>query len=253
MSGTKNKKKKVRFSTIFLYAILVLVLFYLILPFGMNQWRKINIIKDMESVYTDAEFVSIKCGSKPFDKEELKEQFVWFGEGVPEDDLYGFLIADSEDNTATGYATKDGRVVFDHYAATYYAEEMIEYFKETVDFEHNFPGLDYYIPKTNFINDCRLVLTHDCTTFEGFRKAGTIGYFYFGSGGYPGLLVGLDDTSKETRNAINKILAEADFDIYVKYSSMNSEYSDDRCLYTGDTCGSYYPFDASYGEAVLGE
>ena len=253
MSDEKNKKKKVRLSTIFLYAIIVVILVYLIIPFGMNLRREINIKKDMESVYTDAEFVAIKCDSKPFDKEELKGQFLWFGEGVPEDDLYGFLIRDSEDNTAIGYATTDGSVVFDHYGAIYYAEEMIEYFKETVDFEHNFPELGYYIPKTNVINDCRLVLTHDCTTFEGFRKAGTIGYFYLGSGGYPGLLVGLEDTSKETRNAINQILAEADFDIYVKYSSMNSEYSDERCLYTGDTCGSYYPFDASYEEAVLGK
>ena len=158
MSDEKNKKKKVRLSTFFLFAIIVVMLAYLIISFGMNLRREINIKKDMESVYTDAEFVNVKCDRKPTNKEELKRYYMWwYGDEIPKDDLYAFDIFDSENNTATGYATRDGRVVYDHYGATYYAEEMIEYFEETVDFEHNFPELGYYIPKTNVINDCRLV------------------------------------------------------------------------------------------------
>ena len=254
-----KRKKKISIYTLLLDValayILIILLIYVVIPYGLNVRRKYKIKKDMESVYTEAEFVAVKCDTKPFDKEELEGQFLWFGGGLPEDDLYCFLIADSEGNVGTGYATKDGTVVFDSYAAQYYADEMSESFKNTVDFEHNFPELYYHIEKINMINECRLVLTHDCTTYEGFLTAGTIGYFYFGSGGYPGLLVGLGDSSKDTIGAINAILADADFGIYILYSSMKGEVPDDSVsyLYYDHSCGSYYPFDAPYNEAILGE
>lgn len=257
----KKKKTKKKFSLLkFLWyviwsGVLILILIRVVIPRGMNLWRQYSIKKDMESVYTDADFVKVKCDIKPVDRAELEGQFLWYGGGLPEDDLYCFLIYDSEDNVGTGYATKGGTVVFDSYAARYYADEMVASFNEVVDFEHNFPGLYYYIEKINIINECRLVLTHDCTTYEGFLTAGNIGYFFFLSEGYPGLMVGLGDSDKETIEAINAILADADFGIYIYYSSMKGEVPDDSVayLYFEDFCGAYHPFDAPYNEAILGE
>lgn len=252
-----NVKKKPSKSTLFLYVLiavpLISALVYAVITYGMKVRREHNIIKDMESVYTEAEFVAIKCDKKPVDKAELEEQYLWFGDGLPEDDLYEFLISDSEDNTAIGYATKDGTVVFDTYACKYYADEAIDFFKEVVDFEHNFPELQYCIPEINIINECRIVLTHDCTSFEGYKTAGTIGYYFFGSGGYPGLFVVLDDASKETIQAINVLLADAEFDMYILYAGAKGDFSDVRHLDFDDSDGSYYPFGAPYDEVVLGK
>lgn len=252
MGDEKKKKSKVLIASGAIFVgILILVMGCLIVPFGMSQRRKMNIVKDMKSVYSEAEFVAVKYSSKPIDKAELEAQYLWYGDEIPENALYAFTISDSAENTANGYATKHGKVVFDNYGCKYYAEESVEYFKEIVDFEKNFPGLGYEIFPQNAINECRIVLTHDCTTFEGYKTAGTIGYYFFGSGGYPGLIVGLEDTSEETIKAINRILTDADFDMYVIYSSMKADSSDENSFQLEHSCGSYYPFDESYGNSVL--
>ncbi len=262
MSDEKSKKKLSK-STLVFYAIITGALIWLlicrIIPYGINLWRRINIIRDMESVYSDAEFVTIKCDIEPTDKAELEGQYIWYGGGLPEDDLYAFLISDSKDNPAMGFATKNGTVVFDTYAAAYYEDDAVEYLKNTVDFEHNFPGVGYFITASNIINAYRLVLTHDCTTFEGFRKAGTVGWFVL-SGGYPGLFLYLDDASEETTDAIEGLLTDANFDIYVMFIEAENDLSgidnyDDLLdnVRIGDDCGSYYPFGKSYEEAILGK
>lgn len=259
MCEEEKKEKKFSFLLLIWYGLLayiaVALTIYEIIPHGMNMIRKTNIIKDLESIYTDADIVAIKCDVEPFDKEELAGRYLWFGNGLPEEDLYAFVFADSEDNIGRGYATRYGTVVFDTYAACYYWDEMIASFEEIVDFEYNFPGLYHHILEDTLVNDCRLVYTHDCTTYEGFLAAGTIGYFYFGSGGYPGLTVGLSDASKETREAINKVLSESEFSIYIIYRPLKDEVIDEEnaFLYYDSICGSYYPFDAPYNEAILGE
>ena len=252
----ENPKKRVRLATVLVRAAILLVLICLLFPFGMNLIREINIKKDMKSVYTDAKFVDVQCERKAVNKDELEKEYVWFGEELPQEDLYAFRIEDSEEVTARGYATVDGKVVIDTYGNIYYTDEMMEYFEETVNFEHEFPGVGIYILPKPLGWGSRYVRTDDCTTFEGYRKAGTVGnhfWTYLTSGGYPNFLVGIEDTREETITAIKQILAEAEFDIYINFSSMDSQYSDVNCLAHGEDCGKYYPFDASYGEAVLGD
>ena len=79
-------------------------------------------------------------------------------------------------------------------------------------------------------------------------------------GGYPGLVVGFDmpaEMRNEKIEEINKILDDADFDMFVQYVSISAttkEFSDDDWLANSRMCGDYWPFnEKSYGEAILGE
>lgn len=263
----KRSKKKLRKSTLLLWiimsGILIFELVYVLIPYGFNLRRRINIKKDMESVYTDAEFVSVKCESKPTDKSEIEGLYSCpqFDVEIPEYDLYAFHISDSEGNTGKGYATKDGKVIFDTYAVKYYEYAAVESLKDAIDFEHNFPELDYYIMEFAIGNANRIVLTHDCTTFEGYKNAGAIVYFSFGNRGYPGLWVFVDDRSEETLEAIEAIkglLADADFDMFVQFTYARTRngisYVDDLSdISNGGDIDSYHPFEKSNEDAISDE
>lgn len=248
----EKKPKKFSISALYLYVItaipLVVALVYVIIPYGITLRRRYHIKMDMKQVYTDARFTTVKCDTKRIDKAELEHSARWVGNELPEGDFYFFRIYDSKDNVATGYATKDGMVIFDTYAGIYYEDEMIKYFNDVVDFEHNFPELKSYIMSMSSI---RYSLTHDCTTFKGYRTAGTVGSF--SGDGYPVLFVVLNDASKETLKKINKLLADADFDIYIRYAGAKGDFSDKLGdIDFDDSSGSYYPFDTPYEDAVLG-
>lgn len=249
----EQKPKKFSIATLYLCVIiaipLIVALVYVIIPYGITLRRRYHIKMDMKQVYADAEFTTVKCDMEPIDKAELERRHRWLGDALPEGDFYFFRIYDSEDNAATGYATKDGTVIFDTYAGIYYEAEMIASFKDVVDFEHNFPQLKYYIMS---MSSLRYALTHDCTTFEGYRTAGTVGAFT--GDGYPVLFVVLNDASEETLKKINKLLADANFDIYIMYAGAKGDFSDNLSdIDFDDSSGWYYPFDdASYEDAILG-
>ncbi len=257
MSLVRKFKEKIGIANIMFGVIVVALLGWIIIefffPFLTRYIRKYNIEKDLESVYVNSNIVSVECDSEPVDKAELEKRFVWYGDELPEDDLYAFTVCDSESNVGRGYATEYGHVVFDSYVGIYYALDAIEYYKEIVDFDINFQGLHYYIPEVNTINGCRVVYTHDCKTFEGYLSARTIGYFYFGSDGYPGLMVGLDDVSMENIESINQLLEAADFEFYVLYCEVEGDWADEESLCLRDFCGYYHPFDDTYEESVLGK
>ena len=254
MSDNKNITKKSNKVILFIFCLAIaLIMCYFLIPVGVNFVRERKIVKTMKNVYSESQFVSVDCDKEPIDRSQLEEQYIWFGDGLPEEDLYVFLIADSKDRVATGFATKDGDVIFDTYAYQYYMEDMKEYFLSTIDFENKYPSLEYYIPDINFTNECRLVLTHDCTTFDGFKKSSTIGYFDFGTGGYPGLDVMLRKPSEETVKEIEESLTNADFDIYVELISASGDFSDVHSLCELECVGSYYPFGESYDKAILGQ
>ena len=254
MSDNKNITKKSNKVILFIFCLAIaLIMCYFLIPVGVNFVRERKIVKTMKNVYSESQFVSVDCDKEPIDRSQLEEQYIWFGDGLPEEDLYVFLITDSKDRVATGFATKDGDVIFDTYAYQYYMEDMKEYFVSTVDFEGDFPDLEYYIPDIVPTNERRVVYTHDCITFEGFKKSSTIGYFSLGTGGYPGLDVILSDTSEQTINRIEEILVDADFDIYVEFNSASGDFSDSDSLYNFDNAGSYYPFGESYDKAILGQ
>ena len=184
MSKENNKiNKKTLLRNLLLIGVLLVVLLCVVIPRIMDLRRRINIAKDLESVYTEAEIVKVVCDMEPISKAELQEDYyLWFGPEPPEDDLYVFYIVGKEDEClGKGYATKDGTVIYDTYARKYYADEAVLYFEGVVDFEHNFPGMKYYIAKK--CPEQRIVLTHDCTTFEGYKRAGAVGYGFVGFAG----------------------------------------------------------------------
>lgn len=187
--------KKLSTQTLLLYVImigaLILVLIYVVIPYGMNLRRRINIKKDMESVYTDAEFVSVKCDTKPTDRLELEGSYLWFDVEIPEDDLYAFQISDSEGDTEIGY-----------------------------------------------------------------KKAGAIGYYSYGSRGYPGLWLFLDDKSDETLDAIEGLLTDADFDMFVQFIYAINDISGADGLSDispGGYIGRYHPCAKSDEDVILGK
>lgn len=253
----KMKKNKKRIYTVIVAVIFILVIIFFAIPFATRIKRKYNIEKDLESVYKEADIISVKLNSEPISKAELESDTFLMGEDLPKEDLYSFSFYDSNDNVGNGFATEDGTVVFDTYANYYYTDEAIKQFEDVVDFEKNFPDLRYYVRKEDvYYNTWRIVSTHDCTSFEGYKKARTVGYlnhYYYGNGGYPALIVGLEDTSEGTIEAINKRLSDADFDVYIKYFIMTGDWSDEDSLFFEDSCGSYYPFGKSYEETILGK
>lgn len=233
---------------------IIVLLGYLVINFGIGLIRRINIIWDMRSVYADAKIYILKCDNKPIDNEALDKRYVWFGDGIPEEELYYFEIKDSEGHKSSGFATKYGKVIFDDYASIYYADEIRETFINAVDFENNFPNLRYFIPKFSSMDIGRYVFTQDCNTFEGFMSARTIGYNSLGTGGYPTLFVGIDETNTEDVDEIINILKDKEISIYVQFVSTSGEdFNDVNTLRFRDICGGYYPFDANYEEVILGK
>ena len=253
MSEEKNKKnirKAALLKSLILIGALILVLIYIVIPHIMDFRRRMNIKKDLESVYPGYEIDEIRCDKKPtYYESDLKERSNWwFIKAFPEEGLYHFSFHASEDYFskfayaedyflfARGYATKDGTVIFDTYAGLYYADASASYFESVVDFEHNFPELDYHISKTNG-NPSRYVQTHECTTFEGYRKAKA-------TYKYSDLYVSIVDGNEETVEEIKKILQDADFDMYVNFSSKSANASGEYDEYSfGENLGNYIPFE----------
>ncbi len=251
MSEEKNKKnfrKTSLLKYLILIGALILVLIYIVIPHIMDFRRRMNIKKDLESVYPgyEIEIDEIRCDKKPtYYESDLKERSDWwFIKAFPEEGLYYFSFHASEDYLskfayaedyflfARGYATKDGTVIFDTYAGLYYADASASYFETVVDFEHNFPELDYYISKING-NPDRYVQTHECTTFEGYRKAKA-------TYEYSDLYVSIVDGNVETVEEIKKILQDADFDMYVNFSWKSANASGEYSF--GESLGNYIPF-----------
>ena len=240
MSEEKNKKnfrKASLLKYLILIGALILVLIYIVIPHIMDFRRRMNIKKDLESVYPGCEIDEVRCDKKPTYESDLEESYEWFVNAFPEEGLYHFLVFVTEDrHVAQGYATKDGTVVYDSYAALYYNDACASYFEAIVDFEHNFPGLDYYISKINR-DSCRYVQTHECTTFEGYRKAKA-------TYKYSDLYVSIVDGNEETVEEIKKILQDADFDMYVNFSSKSANASGEYDEYSfGENLGNYIPFE----------
>ncbi|MCM1173367.1 MAG: hypothetical protein NC393_14725 [Clostridium sp.] len=277
MSEEKNRKK-FRISSLLKYLIpisaLILLLFYVVMPRVMDLRRRINIAKDLESVYTGIKIVEVKCDKKPTYKSDLEKRGEVFGDAFPEDGLYYFYVRGSEDDyswmqgyttgekdaflCARGYATKDGTVIYDTYAGLYYSDESASYFKDVVDFEHNFPELDYYIRRENSDID-RYVKTHECTTFDGYRntRGGGGPGSLFTRHGYPGVVVGIPGEMEErveTMRAIKKILQDADFDMYVSFYSMRWDVSEKYDFYSfEDEEMVYEPFENGFWGEILEE
>ncbi|MDE5872735.1 MAG: hypothetical protein K2H07_02360 [Lachnospiraceae bacterium] len=276
MSEEKNKKKICKKSMrkyLILIGALILVLIYVVIPRVMDLRRRINIAKDLESVYTGIEIVEVTCDKKPTYKSDLEERGEVFGDDFPEDGLYYFYVQGSEDDypwmqgygtitkdaflCARGYATKDGTVIYDTYAGLYYSDESAAYFEDVVDFEHNFPEFDYYIMREN-TDVYRYVRTHECATFEGYRNTRVGGggvSSLFISHGYPRVVVGIAGEKKERHEAmkaIKKILQDADFDMYVSFYEMYSDtpgkYDEHSFLHEELV---YEPFEGGYWGDIL--
>ena len=261
MSEEKNKKnfrKAALLKSLILIGALILALIYVIIPRIMDFRRRINIAKDLESVYTEAKIVKVVCDMKPTYKSDLKERGERFEDVFPEDGLYYFKIWDSEGyNLAGGYATKDGTVIYDSYAGQYYKDACTKYFEAVVDFEHNFPELDYYISQNNY-GIQEYVRTHKCTTFEEYRNERSQGGVSIArTHGYPEVKVGISGEKKErikAIKAIKEILQNADFDIYVSFYEMRSntlgKYDDYSFLYEEMV---YEPFENGFWGDILEE
>ncbi|MCM1173365.1 MAG: hypothetical protein NC393_14715 [Clostridium sp.] len=74
MRKEKTKiNKKILLRNLLLIGALLVVLVYVVLPRIMDLRRRINIAKDLESVYTEAEIVKVVCDMEPISKAELQE------------------------------------------------------------------------------------------------------------------------------------------------------------------------------------
>ncbi len=257
MKNTENRKVII----ILITFILLLFLFVISLAF-LNYFKEKKkddkIISDMSRVYINSEFVDVEREKKPFDKSILKEHFIWCGAGIPDEDIYVFTIIDSNGISAIGYSDQDGNVIFDSYAGYYYRNDSIRYFLDSTDFLEKYPDVHYYAPEIDPINDQRLVLTKDCTSFDSYKKASTIAYDYVDSGGYPGIYLGLERTDEETVKSINELLQNANFDLYVTYNKISGDFvkarkASDLEWDNPDFEEPYYPFGKTYSEAILGE
>lgn len=254
----KGDKKIVLWTfVVILLTLNVVFILKIFIPFVKDKTREKRILKDMSSVYKNARFLDVQCDNTPFDKDVLEKKFIWLGDGIPDEDLYAFIIYDSNDKTGIGYADKNGNVVFDEYAGVYYREDIIQYFKDAVDYDRNFPGIHYFIPNIDPINDNRFVVTHECYTFENYRKSSTVGFHFMGSGGYPGIFLGLEKTDKETITKMNDLLTDAEFDMYVTYNKISGDFDNaketlDLNWDDPDYEHTYYPFGETYDKAILG-
>lgn len=248
---SKEKKKIIR--RIVLAAIVIFVVVYWLFPFAMSVKRRIVIKLELEKVYTGTTVKNVKC--VPMDKESFEHEFIWRGAEFEDEVYYYFTMCDSNDNVGNGFATKDGTVLYDDYANDYYEEEIKKSFQEAVDFEKNFPELDYFISGENYINTMstyRFVPTHECTTFEGYKHPESFGYHDIRTRGYAGLIVGFkEDTSDETIESIKALLEESDFDIFIEFRTATGDWSDHDSLYIHERLGVYFPFEPDELEKIL--
>lgn len=251
------KKKIIKNIRVFVYAGLCILCAIILIPIIQKKLIKRRIISDMSSVYSDAKFVDVKWEDTPYSKQEMEDFYIWYGDGLPDEDLYAFMIMDSNENVAVGYSDKNGNVIFDSYAGYYYRKDMIDYFLETVDFENNLPNVHYYFTKRDPLTGSRYVLTRECATFEAYRKSSTIGFLDYDSGGYPSLRVCLEVTDEKTISKINDILKASNFDLYVEYDNVTGDFTtaNEDADFEWDYPEfdePYYPFGMNYNKAILG-
>ncbi|MCM1171648.1 MAG: hypothetical protein NC393_05905, partial [Clostridium sp.] len=127
-----------------------------------------------------------------------------------------------------------------------------------VDFEHNFPELDYYIRREN-TDIYRYVKTHECTNFEGYRNAPVGGDIVtlFSRHGYTNVEVGIAGEKEEiyeAMKAIKKILEDADFDMYVTFYELSSNTSGEYDFYSFENDVLVYePFENGFWGDILEE
>jgi hypothetical protein len=242
-----SRKKKIAILIIALIGIILL------LPFLSYLRMRINILRNMQKVYKNADFVHFSCDSKPVPEDHFKH-YRWYGGEEPDVPLYAFIIEDSEGNPGWGYATKDGKVMLDNYAGTYYLQDTIDYFERIVDFKNNFPELEYTMVHSSPENLRRLVYTEDCSSFEGYMKARLIGTSSITNWGYSGIGVGLNTRDHQYVYDINQILRNADFEVYVEYFTIDERITDEKLKGIGFELGKYFPFGTdNYDTAVLGD
>lgn len=217
---TKTKKKVKK---IFVFVATALILFFLALVIRFYI-IKIRIYRDLASVYKDAE-LGVKVSWKMHDAKEITENFYWYGEKVPYKKLYYFQIKDSENQVGWGYADKNGNVLYDTYANVYYHEKTWEQLLNIIDFDKNFPGVEYYLQNPDPVTFCRLIYTHDCTSYEGYMNTRNVGFIYSQAFGFTGLFLGLTVTDEKTITKMNQLLKDANCEIYINYCQISGDIS----------------------------
>ena len=217
--------------------------------------RRVNILRNMHSVYSDAIFVGLSCDNTATSLDTLN-QFHWTDtDGAPDEKIYIFTITDSEDNVGVGFATFWGDVIADSYCSDYYYDRKIEEFLDIVKFPQNFPGLKYYIWDINMDDKYRMIRTADCTTYEGYKNGYIVSELTsFFDGCYPVLWVGVGTDSTETIFEINTYLRKAGFDIYVDYKEIFDNFDPETLDGLGDDdLAVYYPYGLNYKIVKMGQ
>ncbi len=237
----KNSFGKV-FLIIFFSLLFLWILFY--------NFRQINLKNRLKSYYGEkfkVETFEIKPESK-----ENTERFDWYGEEI-KSPLFYFMVLDTSGEKYGGYADFFGFPILDDYAEKYFQQDMIDLFADTVDFEKDFPDVQYYVSDFTI---ARYSYTKDNTDFDGFMHNRSV-ISPLWNGGYPYLIVILESTDYDTVTRIKKKLRKSDFPIYLCLYGAD-EFDDDVSLddffstYSRVELGDYFPLGYPYDSSMLG-
>lgn len=258
-----SKKKKV------LLSIGCLIAFVLLVGFLGYKIIIFRIKKDLLSVYKNAEITNITLTDIVKDGNLKDTYFLWMGDEIYDGIMYRFKITGREeyDEKAFGYADIYGNVIYDTYANIYYQKNIYDEVVNIIDFKNNFPDWYHFAASYDPINQRRIVPTHECTTYNGFKNTKSVG-FGMNSYGFPGitLFVGINDFEKNYEKVSEKIdgmillLKKADLDIQVDlivirninddvktYLDVFDKVEENRYTSGG---GRYYPYDEQYYDVI---
>ena len=261
-----SKKRKV------LLSIGCLIAFVLLVGFLGYKIIIFRIKKDLLSVYKNAEITNITLTDIVKDGNLKDTYFLWMGDEIYDGIMYRFKITGREDydEKAFGYADIYGNVIYDTYANIYYQKNIYDEVVNIIDFKNNYPDWYHFAASYDPINQRRIVPTHECTTYNGFKNTKSVG-FDMNSYGFPGinLFVGVDDFEKKYNSyekinekiaGMSMLLKKADLDIQV-YFIFIKNINDDVKTYDdvfdmfeenrfASGFGEYCPYDEQYYDVI---
>ena len=124
-------------------AIIIVILVLICLSVLFINGRKINLKFSLQNTYN--EILKIKEFDLKPESKKFMENHKYYGKKIDKKYLCYFSGVNKDGETFSGYADLFGNPVYDNYSAIYYRDDVEKLFADTVDFENNFPDLEYSV------------------------------------------------------------------------------------------------------------